>query len=134
MVRLAFPKEEMLRMGLKSMGFSVQRQNRTCHQTNKERFERDFANLDGLAVAWVELQNLNIGDAYISKPNPLYFLMTVHWLKTYKKETSLAGMFNLDEKTVRKWLWKYAKSIEALAMHKVCTAANSALYLLLASH
>lgn len=119
MDRLACPKAEMLQMGLKSIGFTLRRQNRTCYKTNKERFEREFANLDGLYAAWIDLQILDIGDTVILKPNPLYFLMTVHWLKTYKTESSLAGLFDLDDKTVRTWLWKYAKALASLGTHKV---------------
>ena len=55
----------------------------------------------------------------IGNPNPIYFLMTMNWLSTYKKESELAGLFKLDEKTVRKWIWIYVRAIQALKAIKV---------------
>ena len=46
-------------------------------------------------------------------------LITLVWLKTYVTEMVLAGMFQLNENTVRKWIWKYAGILKLLRQSKV---------------
>ena len=46
-------------------------------------------------------------------------LITLVWLKTYVTEMVLAGMFQLNENTVRKWIWKYAGFLKSLKESKV---------------
>jgi hypothetical protein len=55
----------------------------------------------------------------IVKPDIKHFFMTLYWLKTYGSEAQLAGEFNVDEKTVRKWVVKYVDAMQALKGQKV---------------
>ena len=56
------------------------------------------------------------GDEILSLIN---LLITLVWLKTYVTELVLAGMFKLNENTVRKWTWKYTALLTSLKASKV---------------
>jgi len=71
-----------------------------------------------------DLQTTENVDACMIKPNPIYFLMAMNWLKSYKTEVELAGLFNVIEKTSRTWVWKYIKAIQALQHQKVSVSAR----------
>ena len=61
----------------------------------------------------------HIGADRVTKPDPLFFLITMDWLSTFKTEEELAGSYNMVEKTTRKCLWEYALAIKALKAEKV---------------
>ena len=110
--------DEILQLGLDAVGFDVRRQRNA--NTNMMRFSAFFG--AGPKSSFEILSDLgttvNI-NARISNPNPIDFLMAMNWLKTYKTEAELAGLFKVDEKTSREKAWKYVKAIQALKHQKV---------------
>ena len=44
----------------------------------------------------------HIGTDRVNKPDPLFFLITMDWLSTFKTEEKLAGSYNMVEKTICK--------------------------------
>ena len=61
----------------------------------------------------------HIGADRVNTPDPLFFLITMDWLSTFKTEEELAGSYNMVEKTIRKRIWDYALAIQALKAEKV---------------
>jgi hypothetical protein len=67
----------------------------------------------------VDLQTTNQIDARVNKPNPRLLLMIGNWLKTYATESQMVGPWQMDEKTIRKWIWHYSGKVQALKLDKV---------------
>jgi hypothetical protein len=110
---------QFLRLGLEIVGFPLRRQNGR-HETNIQRFRDKFGpSPESCAAIFVDLQTTHIPQAQIAKPNVLYFLMALHWLKTYPTETGTAATFRVDEKTGRKFVWEYVLAVQALKAQKV---------------
>ena len=108
-----------LELGLHFVGFNERRQ-KVCHKTNLERFVTHYgASPETHSAIFNDFQATVIPEAHMSKPDPLSLLMATYWLKTYPKEAQTAGIFKLDEKTVRKRVWKYVNAIAALKGLKV---------------
>jgi hypothetical protein len=53
------------------------------------------------------------------KSTIVYFLLTVRWLKVYPTLPSLSAASGLSLDTIRKWVWKISRAIEALKPKKV---------------
>lgn len=119
MVILLVTAEEWLSLGLQSVGFGPTQQNRV-DKTNLERFLAHFgASPETHSAIFSDLQTTQIEAARIAKPRISHFLMAMYWLKTYSTESMMAGVFKLDEKTVRLGVWKYILAIQALKAQKV---------------
>jgi hypothetical protein len=71
-----------------------------------------------------DLQTTDIPEARNPNSDPLSLLIATHWLKTYPKEAQIAGTFKVDEKTARKYVWKYVQAIAALKGIKVRVCAD----------
>ena len=110
----------LLKYGLNLAGFSVQRIISTDEKTNLSRFVSFYGvspvtcseTFDGIRVMCREK------DMKIPKRLDM-FLMCLCWMKTHATERMLAGTFNVIEKTVHKWLRKFASFIQALKEKKV---------------
>jgi hypothetical protein len=61
-----------------------------------------------------DLQTTAIDEAHVEQPCPIEFLVAFFWLKDNATEELIAGLFKMDEKTVRKWKWFYIRKIAAL--------------------
>jgi hypothetical protein len=115
MTILQISEAEILQLGLRYAGFDIYRQQQVVKSTNVQRFRTTFGPLPKTASQlFDEIQDPSIGEAYIKKPNAVYFLMTLVWLNLYRTETALAGMFEINEKTVRRWTWLYTNAFQAL--------------------
>jgi hypothetical protein len=113
-------EEMMLRLGLNQIGCTEYHRDRVCDKTNLSRFAATFG-VSPLICSMVfrDIQ-LHVDDgATIDNPKPLMLLMSLYWLYRYPVETMTAVCFKFDEDTVRKWVWKYCKAIQALLPHKV---------------
>ena len=111
----------IIRRGLDLVGFTAARQRRTKLSTNVDRFRSSFgAGPRACAKIFRDLQTTNIADARIERPNLIYFLIAINWLATYKKEAEMAGYFQLDDKTLRKYIAIYVDAIAALKEQKIC--------------
>jgi hypothetical protein len=110
----------MLRLGLNQLGYSDFQRDRVCNETNRNRFVAAFG-VSPLVCSMVfrDIQLHIADDATIDNPKPLMLLMSFYWLYRYPVETMTAAHFKFDEDTVRKWVWKYCKAIQALLPHKV---------------
>jgi hypothetical protein len=110
---------DWLRLGLESVGFSSTRQ-KGHREMNVECFLAHFgASPETCSAIFVDLQTTHIATARIAKPDILYLLMAINWLKTYPTEAQMAGIFKVDEMTVRTHVWKYVRAIQALKGQKV---------------
>ena len=120
-------------LGLQLVGFDKSRQ--TCYRTNLERFVTHFgASPETHSLIFNDLQTTDIPEARTPNPDPLSLLIATHWLKTYPKEALIAGTFKVDEKTARKYVWKYVQAIAALKGIKVRVCADFMLLDLAFSH
>ena len=111
----------MLTLGLNFVGFKPSRTRNHSANTNKNHFERAFgASSKACCALFNDLQVVNLElVAAIKKPQVTHFLLALHWLKRYPTEEASAGLYGLDEDTIRKWIWKYCTAIQALKTRKV---------------
>jgi hypothetical protein len=73
--------EELLVLGLQSVGFGINRQN-CLHAMKLERFLAHFgASPETHSAIFSDLQTTQIEAARIAKPSIFHFLMAMHWLK-----------------------------------------------------
>jgi hypothetical protein len=113
---------QMLRLGLSFIGVDEERTNRAHDNSNRDRFTKSYGVSPLICtIIFGDLQVLDIGDKKISKPKPKHFLLCMFWLKRYQVESLLSTIFGFHEETVRKWLWTYAKAIQALKQYMVST-------------
>jgi hypothetical protein len=62
-----------------------------------------------------DIQDGDLGESRIFKPNPLYLLLTLFYLKKYyPTQHALAAFLDSTEKTVLAWAKRYVKAIQAL--------------------
>ncbi len=113
-------EEEIEAFGLQIAGFDEGRQARTWQQTNREHFRAFYGTSPAnVAAIFSDLQTTNTPEARMRNPNPRDLFMCLNWLESYKTKMELAGHYNCDEKTARKWIWHYARKIQALKEDKV---------------
>ena len=117
---MPFTSLEIRQIGLEKIGFTLRRQGNTVDKTNLRRF-RDAFGTSPEACCHVlgDLQTTANEQARVESPDLVYFLMSLHWMKSYKTDTSLAATFQVDEKTARGWSQWYALKIQALKNEKV---------------
>jgi hypothetical protein len=92
---------QALQFGLELVGFDVARQRRTRAATNIERFRAAYGVGPGACSAvYRDVQRTSIPDARIDRPSSFYFLVSLNWLSTYKKEAEMAG-FTVAERLLK---------------------------------
>ena len=124
---LVVSEARILRKGLKYAGFSRGRHANVSLKTNLERFQSFYGSAPAIyAVILEDLQTtLNPSARIILDKHTLkHFLLALHWLRCYKTEAQLSGMFGFDEKTCRKYVWYYSAKIQALKEDKVSVTAQ----------
>jgi len=88
-----------------------------------ERFKSSYGSLPVvLAHIWEDLQTTTIPEAKINRAATKHFdrcLMAFYFLKVYPTEKREAGIFNVDEKTGRKWRWYFVEKVRALKKQKI---------------
>jgi len=109
--------DEFLVVGLAALGYTKPR----CNGTERRRFRAHFgASPASCSAIFLAFQTTQIQAAKVNKPDPFYFLMTMHWFKKYQVEESYsAAPWLVDETTFRKWIWIYTHKIQALKGDKV---------------
>ena len=115
-------ESEILFKGLLLAGSSAEAQARLQHKTKIRRFISMFCLPPACWLAvFHDLCNLlsTDNDAYISSPSIKNLLVTAHWLKQQASFEDLAMRFNLSERTIRTFVWKYTDAIAALKDFKV---------------
>ena len=110
-------EKNILSYGLETAGFRQFGVLETSPELKRQRFISFFGVCPSTCAAiFVALKTgSEIGDG--CRLN--HFLLTMCWMKNYVTERVLAGMFEMTEKTIRKWIWKYAKMIQSLKAAKV---------------
>ena len=111
----------MLDLGLCMVGFGRERQCRMKESSKESKFRALFGTgSETCAFIFRDLQTTGIiPNASIKQVNAANFLVSMYWLKNYPKEVELSGLFSKTEKTIRKWCWAYAESIQELKERKV---------------
>jgi hypothetical protein len=61
-----------------------------------------------------DIQDEDLRESIISKPDPLYLLLVLFYLKKYPAKHALAAFLDSTEKTVLTWAKRYVKAIQAL--------------------
>ena len=112
--------DEMLIVGLNCIGFGPERTVNHNATTNRKHFESSYG-MDAATccIVFLHIQVRDIGQMRIDKPKVPHFLLCLHWLKRYPTEQMNAGLFGYHEDSVRKWVWKYCRAIQALKPYKV---------------
>jgi hypothetical protein len=88
------------------------RRNRNQQYLDKKFIGHFGVNSARCAEIWQLLQQHNImpmGGA------PKHLLFSLHYMKQYGTEVSMASFFSCDEKTLRKWAWIFIKAMAKLA-------------------
>jgi hypothetical protein len=120
MVLLRFSSKEFLFLGLELAGFSSYTIRRNEKKMNRERFKDSFyASPQTVENIFDDIQDEDLGESRISKPNPLYLLLGLFYLKKYPTKHALAAFLDSTEKTVLTWAKRYVKAIQALKEKKV---------------
>jgi hypothetical protein len=112
--------DDMLAIGLHCIGFGQERIISHCQNTKMKHFESAFGiDPNTSCIVFHDLQVYDIGEHRINKPKVPYFFLTLFWLKRYPIEQISSGLFGYHEATVRKWVWKFCRAIQALMQYKV---------------
>lgn len=113
-------KEQALSIGLEAAGFDEIRQ-KCCIEQKLIRFNAHFgAGPTSCSLIFQDIQKEDCaGEKRINQPDIFYFFMSMMWLKAYPSEPVLAGKFQVSERSVRKWCWRFLEAIQALKSKKV---------------
>ena len=112
---LSLSAADFLELGLTTVGFPVERQQKNGPAGNLRRFRSSYgASPASYSAIFTDLQTNVIAAACVGKINPKHFLMSMYWMFTYSTEIQLAAKFFINEKTARTYIWKYAKAVQAL--------------------
>jgi hypothetical protein len=112
--------DEMLAKGLELHGFD--RTSKVSCSLKKSRFKSLYGSEPVVyAQMWEDLQTTAVQEARVDARTTTidHFLMSLHFLKCYPRESKLAADFKISEKTVRKWIRHFTKKIQALKQEKV---------------
>ena len=108
-------EDHMLQLGLEFAGFS----NNACRKTTLVSFRACYGiDPSTSSNVFYDIQSPNI-NSRITKPNPLYFFMTLYWISGYATVQRLCGLFNVHHQTLKKYVWIYLQSIQSLKPLKV---------------
>jgi len=103
-----------LKLGLETAGFI--RWKTYKEDANVERFRGWYGcSPTTCETIWIALQRSNNDECRIGRDaNPLHLLLALRFLNAYCTEKELSGMFNMSEKSARKWSGRYTRSIQLL--------------------
>lgn len=74
---------------------------------------------------FVAIQADDLETHRVKKPDLVYLLITLNWLYKYNTEKQMSINFKINEKTIRKNIWRYAEAINALKTRKVSHTHSS---------
>jgi len=114
--------KEILDIGLKLARYSEGRINRAKRSTNVGRFKDHYGcNQFVAAHIFEDLQTTPIESARLdrNKISITHCLQALHFVYVYESEKRREPIFDLSPKTMRKWVWHYAKKIQALKHQKI---------------
>jgi hypothetical protein len=107
-----------LGLSLHNFRYSVAQQQR---ETQFTKFRRLYGiNPKSCLDAFKAIQTCNNPERIDPKKAcPYDFLLTLEWLRKYKDELDLAGLYGLSESTVSKVIWRYTRAIQGLKSRKI---------------
>ena len=116
--------KQFLQLGMELAGFN--RHQKISERTCRMRFAAWFCcTPEACSSCWNDLRTSKIDDVRLSESaDPKHFMIALKFMKSYDTEAALAGTFECDEKTVRKWVWFYIEKISALRNEKVSQLKN----------
>lgn len=116
-------EEIFIKLGLLQCQHSRRRINRTCNETNLERFnDAYYACPKTVHDIFIDIQSPELGCKRIEKPKPSHLLLALRFLKKYPTKYDLAGIANATEKTALCRVWRYVQAIQALKDRKVSSS------------
>ena len=120
MVLLRFTSKEFLFFGLDLAGFSSYAIQCNEKKKNLERFKDIFyASPQTSEDIFADIQDEGLGESRVSKPDPIYLLLALFYLKKYPTKHALAALLDCTEKSGLGWAKRYVKAIQALKEKKV---------------
>lgn len=118
MTSLEIMEDGVLSYGLERAGFRQYGKEQTNTAVRMDRFVAFYGVSHRTCAAIFEALKKSRADK--GEPSSLlHFLLTMFWFKAYVTERILAGLFQMSENTVRKWIWEYATSLQLLKQSKV---------------
>ena len=115
---------EILQVGLVYAGFGIERQN-VSPSTNMRRFREHYGIGSKACASLMSDLNLLVATNNDEEQPPLPLqtlqdiLMTLNWLKAYPTEGTMAGVWDRDEKTIRKKVRAGVRLIASLKETKI---------------
>ena len=118
-MKIQFPKKAFLELGLHMAGFAMQTIENSCKATNNERL-KDFyyVSTKTMKMLFYDIQDPDLGEACIAKPNPAHLLQALYFLKKYPTKIALAAFAKCTKKMALSRAWKYV-AVQALKDEKV---------------
>jgi hypothetical protein len=130
-MKVVLTADQIQRRGLDLAGFDRRRQSSISRRRKVKCFKAFYGSHPIVqAQIWEDLQKNEAGPIATKMKEIMNldsFLMCFYFLRCYPTLKQLSGMFGMSEKSVQKWIWFYAKKIQALKAKKVIII-NCALY------
>ena len=122
MAVVQFTADKFMALGLELAGYK--KWMRYKEKPNIQRFKSQFGALPKSCESiWHDLQTSTDAEHRIaSDADPKHLLLAFRWLYKYPTETDLGRMFQMTEKTVRKWREEYVPKVQSLLRDKVSIA------------
>lgn len=116
---------EFMALGLELVGYKHWR--RYKEKANIERFKAHFGALPkSCEKIWVDLQMTTDDECRIeSDANLRFLLLALRFVFSYPSEMQLSAMFQMSEKTVRKWSGVYTRKLQLLLPNMVSNVSSS---------
>lgn len=126
-VLMDISEDAVLERGLLIAGFDHRRQQRVKRATNVTRFRTWFGSRPNLVVqVWNNLQTSDDQEVRTegTVKNFESLLLAMFFLRRYQPELISAGIFKINEKSVRERQWEFVKKISALKHVKIVWPDN----------
>jgi hypothetical protein len=123
-----FTADEILKIGLKLVGYKRRRIRRCKKDTNVDRFVEHYGAIPAIyACIWEDLQTTGVQEARVPDEdlNVQYFLMAAHHLKRYPTEGEREAIFDISKKWGRDKVWFFVEKIQALKAQKIVWPADN---------
>jgi len=119
MINQLMNADQFMALGLELAGYK--RWRRYKEKANIERFKAHFGCLPkSCENIWIDLQTTTNAECHIdSAADPKHLLLALNFLWEYPTEKRLFTMFQVTEKTARKWCEIYTRKIQLLLPDKV---------------
>jgi hypothetical protein len=114
--------DEILKTGLKLVGYKKGRIGRAKKTANVDRFVGHFGSIPCVCASICEdLQTTNVKEARVPVKHLHfeYFLMAMHHLKRYPTEVEREGIFDISLKWGQAKVWYYVEKVQALKAQKI---------------